>query len=273
MIDAHQHLWRIGRNDCAWPGPDLPAIHRDFHIGELIEVAAPLGVTGTVLVQSQPSDLDTDWLCALAEAEPFIKGVVGWADLKAPSAPARIAELARRPMLKGLRPMLQALPQDDWIADPALAPAIEAMVEAGLAFDALVYARHLPHVLTLARRHPQLTIIIDHAAKPPIAAGELEPWRTAMSAFAGLPQVCCKLSGLLTEAAPGHGVRELGPFVEAVIETFGPERLIWGSDWPVLLLAGDYAGWLEQSLAMTARLGSEAQAAIFGRNAEGAYRL
>lgn len=273
MIDAHQHLWRIGRNDCAWPGPELAVIHRDFEIRELIETAAPLGVTGTVLVQSQPSDADTDWLCALAEAEPFIKGVVGWAELKSPSAPARIAELAARPKLKGLRPMLQALPDDDWIADPALAPAIAAMIEAGLAFDALVHTRHLPHLLALARRHPELTVIIDHAAKPPIASGALEPWRTALRAFAPLPNVCCKLSGLLTEAAAGQGRAELEPVVEEALAIFGPERLIWGSDWPVLLLAGGYAGWLEASLALTARLGPDAQRAIFGLSAARAYRL
>jgi L-fuconolactonase len=209
----------------------------------------------------------------LAQTDPFILGVVGWADLKAPGAPARIAALAARPKLKGLRPMLQALEDDAWIDDVALDPAIDAMVTAGLSLDALVFTRHLPHLEAMARRHPDLTVIIDHAAKPPIAGGGLEPWRAQMRRLADLPQVWCKLSGLLTEAAPGAGPEALSPYVEHLVQVFGPERMIWGSDWPVLLLAGDYAGWLDMAQQLTAPLGDEARLAIFEDNARRAYCL
>ncbi|HEX7759859.1 MAG TPA: amidohydrolase family protein [Caulobacteraceae bacterium] len=272
MIDAHQHFWRIGRNDCAWPPPELERIHRDFEPVDLKTIAEPLGVGGSVLVQSQPSDRDTDYLLGLAEVEPFVQGVVGWADLKAAEAPARIEALARRPKLKGLRPMLQALPRDDWISDPALDPAFDAMARSCLVLDALVSTRHLPHLLALARRRPDLTIVIDHAAKPPIAEGALDPWREEISRLARSPQVYCKLSGLLTEAGPGLGRAALSPYVTHLIEAFGPERLIWGSDWPVVLLAGGYADWLDMAWAMTASLG-DARGAIFGENARRAYRL
>ena len=273
MIDAHQHLWRIGRNDCVWPPPELAAIHRDFEPADLKAVAEPLGVKGSILVQSQPSDRDTDYLLGLAAADPFILGVVGWAELKAPGAPARIAALAARPKLKGLRPMLQALEDDAWIADVALDPAIDAMVTAGLGLDALVFTRHLPHLEAMARRRPDLTVIIDHAAKPPIAAGDLDPWREQMRRLADLPQVWCKLSGLLTEAAPGAGAEALSPYVEHLLQVFGPDRLIWGSDWPVMLLAGDYAGWLDMARQLTVRLGEAARRGIFETNARRAYRL
>ena len=273
MIDAHHHLWRIGQNDCTWPSAGLVEIHRDFETHDLVRLAAPLGVTGSVLVQSQPSDRDTDFLLDLAAEEPFILGVVGWADLAADDAPARIAQLAARPKLRGLRPMLQSLPQDDWIADPALAPAIGAMIGARLALDALVFTRHLEPLLALVRRHPRLTVIIDHAAKPPIAQGGLEPWRARMSELAGAPQVFCKLSGLLTEAGPGQGADALDPYVDHLIASFGAERLIWGSDWPVINLAGDYATWLDHARALTAPLGEAAQQAIFDANARRAYRL
>lgn len=272
MIDGHQHFWRLGQHDCRWPTPDLAAIHRDFEPDELKALASPLGVRGSVLVQSQPSDRDTSYLLDLAAADPFILGVVGWTELKVKDAPARIRALAA-PKLVGLRPMLQSLPKDDWIADPALDPAIDAMIEHDLVLDALVFTRHLPHLRTLVRRRPELKVVIDHAAKPPIAAGELDPWRERMAALAEAPQVSCKLSGLLTEAAPGQGEAELAPYVEHVAGCFGPERMIWGSDWPVLNLAQDYAGWLAMAQRLTEPLGSAAQAWIFGRTAAQTYGL
>jgi L-fuconolactonase len=262
MIDAHLHLWRLGRNGFVWPGPDLPAIHRDFTIEDARKVTKPAGVESVVLVQSQPSDADTDFLLELAEGEKFIRAVVGWADLLSPEAPARIAALARSRKLRGLRPMLQDLP-DGWITNPALDPAIEAMIEHGLAFDALVYTRHLPGLRRFAERHPSLRMVIDHAAKPPIASGEKDAWRCAIAALADLPQVHCKLSGLLTEAGARRDEAALAPYVEHLLVRFGASRLIWGSDWPVLTLAGEYQSWLAQARHLTGGTPGD----IFGGNA------
>lgn len=257
MLDAHQHFWRIGENDCAWPTPDLAAIHRNFGPADLAAATQGLGVTGSVLVQSQPSDADTDWLLELAARNDMIKAVVGWADLAAPSAPQRIAALAARPKLRGLRPMLQNLPEDDWILRPELAPAIAAMIAHQLSFDALVFTRHLPHLYAFAMRHPQLRIVIDHGAKPPIASGALEPWRSEMARLAQLPNVHCKLSGLFTEAAPGQNRDAIAPYIAHLVACFGPARLMWGSDWPVLLLAGRYGEWLELARAQSGLEGAD----------------
>jgi L-fuconolactonase len=273
LIDAHHHFWRIGRNDCAWPTPDLAAIHRDFLPEDLAAVGAPLGLAGGVLVQSQPSDRDTDWLLDLAQDEPRVLGVVGWADLAAPDAPARIAALAARPKLRGLRPMLQSLADDAWIADPALDPAIDAMVACRLSLDALVFTRHLPHLRRLAERRPDLAIVIDHGAKPPIAAGELQPWTGEIAALAELPQVHCKLSGLLTEAAPGADPQVLAPYVAHLVAAFDPRRLMWGSDWPVLNLAGDYGGWLDLARRLSGLTAASDLADLFGETARRFYRL
>ncbi len=273
MIDAHHHLWRVGRNGFEWPPAALAPIHQDFEIEAFKAVAEPTSVRGAVLVQSQPADADTDYLLALAKDEPMILGVVGWADLAAPEACARIQALAAAPKLKGLRPMLQALAPDDWILSVARAEAVRTMARHRLAFDALVTSRHLGSLAVFARRHPDLTIIIDHGAKPDIAGGGLDPWRAAVSTLAGLPNVWCKLSGLVTEAGEDRSDRALAPYVDHLIAAFGAGRLIWGSDWPVLNLAGDYAGWLAQARALTARLGPEAQAAIFEGNARLAYDL
>jgi L-fuconolactonase len=245
LIDAHQHFWRIGRNGHEWPTPDLARIYQDYCPKDWLIEARRFGVTSSVAVQSQPDEADTLWLLELAQTTPSIRAVVGWTDLKAKDAAEAIFRLGQNPKLKGLRPMLQNLAQDDWILDPALDPAIETMVALGLRFDALVFTRHLPHLRAFAERWPELPIVIDHCAKPPVADGAIDLWRREMAHLAALPNVMCKLSGLLTEMAPGQQREALAPYGRAVCELFGPERLMWGSDWPVLLLAGTYAQWLE----------------------------
>ena len=274
LIDAHQHFWRVGENGFSWPPPDLAAIHRDFGPADLAAVGAPVGLAGSVLVQSQPDDRDTDWLLALAADEPRVLGVVGWADLASPAAPDRIAALGRNPKLRGLRPMLQSLDDDAWIAAPGLDPALDAMVAHGLSLDALVLTRHLPHLLALARRRPELAIVIDHGAKPPIVAGDCDGvWAQGIEALAAFPQVFCKLSGLLTEAGPGQGGEALSPYVAHLVSAFGPERLMWGSDWPVLNLAGDYAGWLALARDLSGLTDPAQLAALFGGTCRRFYRI
>jgi L-fuconolactonase len=173
--------------------------------------------------------------------------------------------------------MLQDLADDDWIADPATAAAARAMARHGLVFDALVLPRHLPALLTFAARHPQLPVVVDHAAKPPIAQGQTQPWRDDLARLGALPHVHCKISGLLTEAGERTRLEDLLPYVQALWSEFGPSRLLWGSDWPVLRLAGDYAGWLALTTALLAAVmppaSAEQAAAILGDNAVALYRL
>jgi len=279
LIDSHQHFWRIGDRTGHWPPPDLAAIHRDFLPADLEPILADNAVHGTVVVQSLPTLADTRFLLALAERHPFILGVVGWVDLKAADAVDRIAELATNPWLKGLRPMLQDLPEDDWIDDPAVEPAVEAMVAHGLAFDALVLPRHLPALTRFAARHPELSIVVDHAAKPMIARRSIEPWLSHLDSLAALRHVRCKLSGLLTEAGPGASGAALEPYVEAVFTLFGARRLMWGSDWPVVNLASSYGDWLGLARRVCGSEGAPSGrtpaelAAVFGDNARAFYRL
>ena len=276
-VDAHQHFWRLADRAGAWPPPELAAIHRDFGPDDLAPLLRESAIDATVLVQSLPSLDDTRRLLALASVTPWVHGVVGWVDMKSPDALDAIATLARDPLLKGLRPMLQDLDDDAWIADPATAPAAEAMVRHRLVFDALVLPRQLPALQTFATRHPALAIVIDHAAKPAIARAELEPWRRDMAQLAALPNVHCKLSGLLTEAGERAQREALQPYVQALWESFGPARLVWGSDWPVLRLAAGYADWLATSEALlgavTPPATPAARAAVFGGNAVALYRL
>ena len=277
LIDAHQHLWRLRDRAGYWPPAELSAIYRDFSPADLAPLLRQNGVCGTVLVQTLPSIADTEYMLGLAGANDFILGVVGWVDLASRTAPADMARLAKDGKLKGLRPMLQDLPDCRWIENPALAPAIEAMVDNGLCFDALVLPQHLASLLKLAERHPQLPIVIDHAAKPPIAAGRREPWLADMRRLAALPQVHCKLSGLLTETGlpvgSPDGARAIKPYVDAVVDLFGAQRLLWGSDWPVVRLASDYGPWLTMARSLLAHLPAAQQQAIFANNAARFYRL
>ena len=265
-IDAHQHFWQLAARAGGWPPPSLAAIYRDFAPDDLAPLLAEHGVAGTVLVQSLPSEADTDWLLALAERAGFIRAVVGWTDLLAVDALAAIARLASNSKLKGLRPMLQDLDDEQWIANPALAPGLRAMAEHGLRFDALVLPRHLPALLQCARDYPALSIVIDHAAKPPIADASFGQWREDMAQLAALPNVHCKLSGMVTEAKQDWNVDDLRPYVSHVLEVFGAQRVIWGSDWPVVDLAGGYGAWLAASETLLAHLGQQDRNDIFGLN-------
>lgn len=270
MLDAHVHCWQLGRHACTWPPPELVPIHRDFLPDAWQAEAARCGMARAILVQSQASTLDTDWLLALARDDARIAGVVGWTDLAARDAPLCIARLAAAPKLRGVRPMLQDQPDIGWILLPSVQPALAALVAHGLCFDALVRPHQLPTLLRLAERHPDLAIVIDHAAKPDLAAGRLDPWRSRMADLAALPNVHCKLSGLVTEAAPGWRVADLAPCVEHLVAAFGATRLLWGSDWPVVNLAGGYARWFAASGELL-HLDAAQRAAVLGGNAARVY--
>ncbi len=272
-IDAHQHFWRLARDDYGWLTSDLAPIHRDFMPTDLAPILARRSIERTILVQAAPTLAETRFLLAVADGAPFVAGVVGWVDFAAPDCADVIARLAEDPLLVGLRPMVQDIANDDWLIDIALAPAFRAIVAHRLVFDALLLPRHLARLARLVDRHPDLHVVIDHAAKPPIrgAASDLKAWRSDLAALAGSPTVSCKLSGLVTEASHDWTVATLRPYAEHVIGTFAPRRVIWGSDWPVVELAGGYDRWHEAAQALTAHLDAAQRADIFGGNAARTY--
>ena len=275
-IDAHFHIWQPSRGDYGWLSPDRPdlaPIYRDIAIADWQTQSAPHGVTGGVLVQAAPTEAETHYLLTQAQASDPVLGVVGWVDWLAADAPERIKALATNPKLKGLRPMLQDIADVQWILQPALTPALQAMVDCNLVFDALVKSAHLPHILTLAKAHPNLRLVIDHAAKPHMAAGEWQPWADGIARIAAETTAFCKLSGMLNEAGPSPQPGAVGRWARHVLTCFGPHRVVWGSDWPVLELAGSYAGWWNESRQILSGLDAAAQAAVMGGNAQRLYRL
>lgn len=272
-IDAHQHFWRLARDDYGWLTSDLAPIHRDFMPADLAPILARHAIKRTILVQAAPTLAETHFLLEVAEDVPFVAGVVGWVDFAAPDCADVIARLAANPLLVGLRPMVQDIANDNWLIDTTLAPAFRAIIAHKLVFDALVLPRHLSRLARVVDRHPDLHVVIDHAAKPPIrsAAADLQAWRSDLAVLADGPMVCCKLSGLVTEASRDWTVTTLRPYAEHVIGTFAPCRVIWGSDWPVVELAGGYDRWHDAAQALTADLDAAQQADIFGGNAARTY--
>ncbi len=270
-IDAHQHFWTLARGDYGWLTPALGPIHRDFSPADLEPLLARHGICHTILVQAAPTEAETAFLLDLAANTPFVAGVVGWTDFDAGDSAERIALLAGNDLLLGLRPMVHDIAEEGWLARPALAPAFHAMAEHGLVFDALLKPRHIAPMLQVLARHPGLAVVIDHGAKPDLVRGELSAWRAGMTALAAHPKVFCKLSGLVTEARTDWTLATLRPVVEHLLAAFGPGRLIWGSDWPVVTLRASYAQWFGAADALLAGLPGPQREAILGGNARRLY--
>lgn len=272
-IDAHQHFWDPARGDYGWLTPAMGSIYRPFAPADLAPVLTRHRIDGTILVQAAPTVAETEYLLGLAATAPFVKGVVGWVDFENKADLGVMERLAANPKLKGFRPMIQDIADDGWMLRPALRWAFDALSERDLAFDALIKPRHLKNLLHLAQRHPRLRIVIDHGAKPSIKDRDFDGWSRDMAAVAASTDVMCKLSGLVTEAGPDWSASDLKPYVEHLLDVFGPRRLMFGSDWPVSLLAASYDRWLETAEALTASLDASARAEIFGGSAARFYRL
>jgi L-fuconolactonase len=270
-LDAHHHLWTLARGDYGWLTPDLMPIYRDFRLSDLAPYLSAAGIEGTILVQAAPTEAETMFLLDIAENAELVRGVVGWTDFDAADGVARIDALAARKLLVGLRPMVQDIADDNWLLGPALAPLLAAMARGGLVFDALVLPRHLPRLLRVIGSHPDLEFVLDHCGKPQLAAGEITIWQRDIALLAEHPNIVCKLSGLVTEAAPDWQIADLRQAVDHVRACFGPQRMLWGSDWPVVNLAGGYAKWFAAAETLLADLSPDEKANIFGGNAARIY--
>jgi len=272
IVDAHQHFWDPARGDYGWLKPDNP-IHRVFSPDELRPLLAETGVDATILVQAAPTAEETDYMLGIARDTPWVLGVVGWIDLEAADAADQLHRRARNPLFLGVRPMLQDLDDADWILQSSLAPALDAVAAEGLVFDALILSHQIAAITELASRHPQLSIVLDHAAKPRLGeADAMAKWASDIQRLARLPNVTCKISGLLTELPPGGDKDDIARAIGVLFDLFGPARLLWGSDWPVLTLAGDYREWLGLAHKAVADKDAEAVRAVMGENALRVYR-
>jgi L-fuconolactonase len=276
-IDAHHHVWELARRPQAWlDGAAMTAIRRDFTLADLAPLTAAAGIDRTILVQVLPSVAETAEFLRLAGQPGLVAGVVGWADLASGGIRPALDALRSGPggdRLLGVRHLVQAEPDPRWLARPDVRRGLRAVAEAGLVYDLLILPHQLPAAIDTVRALPGLTFVLDHLAKPPIAAGGLSPWAALVSELAALPNVFCKLSGMITEAGPRWTVAGLRPYAEVVLDAFGPARVMFGSDWPVCLLAGSYADVVSAARQLTSALTHEEQDLVFGGTAAHAYGL
>ncbi len=273
-IDAHHHLWRYSPEEYPWIGPDATALRRDFLVPELRQVTSDAGIDYVITVQARQSVIESKWLLELASGQDIIAGVVGWVPLTSPDLGAIVSELATNPKLRGIRHVLQDEPDERFMLRSEFNRGIRALAPYDLTYDLLIYERQLAPTIAFVDRHPHQRFVLDHAAKPLVRDGVRSPWAENLRELARRPNVWCKLSGLVTEADHQHWTDDqLTPYLEAVFEAFGPERVMFGSDWPVCLLAAPYARWVEVVTDFVVRLSAEEQERFWWRNAFAAYGL
>jgi L-fuconolactonase len=273
-IDAHHHLWRYRKEDYGWIGPGMEALARDFLPNDLETGMRGCGIDGSVAVQASQSVEETDWLLELATEAKFIRGVVGWAPIASAEFPRMLERWRGNSLLKGLRHIIQDEVDDDFINRADFNAGIATLAGSNLIYDILIYERHLPAAIQFVDRHPKQIFVLDHIAKPRIKDRLIEPWRKNLFELAQRQNVYCKLSGMVTEADwTSWSKADLQPYVDAVLEAFGPCRLMAGSDWPVCLLACSYRKWFEVLGDCLEELSSAEQDLVLGGVATKIYSL
>jgi L-fuconolactonase len=272
MIDAHQHFWAPARGDYFWmEGPAAAPIRRDVFPWHLEPHLRTHGIDKTVLVQAAATIEETEYMLGIADATDFVAKVVGWIDFENSSHAKQLERLAKHKKFAGVRPMIQDIADVNWMQRLDVKWAYQAVIDLDLTFDALGYPIHLDNFLKLFERYPEMRTVVDHCMKPVIREGAFEPWAAKIEKIARQTPAFCKLSGLATEAKPGWTAETLRPYAEHVISAFGPERVMWGSDWPVLELNGSYGSW--RQAAETIVGAGQGRDQIFGGAAARFYRI
>jgi L-fuconolactonase len=273
-IDAHQHFWRYDPAEYGWIDGSMAALRRDFLPSDLQPELARAGIHACIAVQARQSLEETRWLLELAGSNPFIAGVVGWVDLQAEDVRDQLAGFARHPKLVGVRHIVQAEADDRFLLKPSFCRGVSMLEDVALAYDILIYPRHLGAAADFVSRFKQQRFVVDHMAKPDIRHGEIDQWERGIRALAGFPHVFCKVSGLITEADWGRWTEEdLRPYLDVVFDAFGAGRLMAGSDWPVCTVAGDYSRTMGILTHYLSQRPEPDRAAVMGGNAMHFYRM
>lgn len=273
-IDAHQHFWKYDPEQFGWIDDTMRQIRRDFLPQDSQQTVAGAGVAGVVSVQSRQSIGESEWLLGLAEQHSFILGVVGWVPLTDPKVEQHLESLCQSPKFKGVRHILQTEPDTRFMLREDFNRGVSRLRRFGLTYDILVFEHHLPQAVEFIHRHPDQVFVLDHLGKPRVKDGFISPWREQIGELAGRENVYCKLSGLVTEADYKNWTAEqLWPYMEVVLESFGPERLMFGSDWPVCLVATSYERWKETVSVFVSNLSSHEQERIWRGTAAEVYKL
>jgi L-fuconolactonase len=264
-IDAHHHLWRYSPEEYGWIDDEMAALRKNFLPQDLTRELAAAEIDGTIAVQARQTMDETRWLLQMADECEAIRGVVGWAPIAGENFPGVMEEFEHRPKLKGLRHVIQSEKDENYILREDFNSGIRTMLGSGLVYEILIYERHLPQTIDFVDEHPDQSFVLDHLAKPLIREETLEPWATRMRELGRRENVCCKLSGMVTEADWSAWTPEsLRPYLDVAVEAFGAERLMAGSDWPVCLVASGYGRWFEVLRQYFAEFSVDERAAVFG---------
>lgn len=273
-IDSHQHFWKPDRGDYDWMPPDLPILNRNYLPEDLLPHLQKHRVDRTILVQAASTVAETDFILSLATQHPFIAGVVGWLEMDRDDFPDLFERYRTKDWFVGVRPVIHDIPDEAWMVRPRVLDHLKLLAEHDFPFDFLTRPQHLPYVLKVLERVPGLRAVIDHISKPLIKEGKMQPWMKHITEVAAYPNVFCKVSGMITEADHQRWtIDHLKPYVDHVKAVFGADRLMYGSDWPVCLLAGSYDRVIGAAEALTSDLGTAAMEKIFGLNAARFYKV
>lgn len=273
-IDAHQHFWVYNPREYEWIDDSMASLRRDFLPAELKPELQGAGFQGCVAVQARQTIEETRWLLELAASSPFILGVVGWVDLQSPPVRSQLQAFAGNPKLVGIRHVVQGEPDDRFLLRPEFLRGISVLEQFDLAYDILIYSKHLPVAAEFVRQFPRQRFVLDHLAKPPIQSGSLDPWAGGIQELAAFPNVFCKLSGMVTEADWHHWKpQDMAPYLDVAFESFGPQRLMIGSDWPVCTVAASYDNAMGLVKDYLGRHSVQVQEAVLGGNAQRFWRL
>lgn len=273
-VDAHHHFWHPKRGDYGWMPPDDPILTRQYNPADLAGALDKTGVAQTILVQAAPTVEETEYLLGVADCTPHVGKVVGWVNFEQRSHLYELRRLAKHPKFAGVRPMIQDIADDDWMLRDDVQWAFEALSDLRLSFDCLGFPRHLDNFHTILTRYPDMRAVIDHGMKPDIENGDgFDKWAQGMQRLADDTQAFCKISGLVTEAGMAWTVDDLRPYTDHILDAFGPNRVMWGSDWPVCRLRCEYEAWYDAATGLTAHLNEEDKARVFGGTAAAFYEL
>lgn len=274
IIDTHHHFWKYSVKEYGWINDNMKAIRRDFLPPDLFKEIKAAGVDGAVSVQARQTVEESDWLLDMAEKNDFLKGVVGWVDLRNKAVDKDLERLAKHKKFKGVRHVIQDEPDDNFILGAAFNEGIKKLLKYDLRYDILIFEKHLKASIAFVDKHPKQIFILDHIAKPRIKDRVLSPWRENMLEIAKRPNVYCKISGMVTEADwKKWSAADLAPYFDTTLQSFGPKRLMLGTDWPVMLVAGNYKQWVDIVKQVVSRYSAAEQERILYKNAVEAYKL
>jgi L-fuconolactonase len=273
-VDSHQHFWQLSRGHYNWLKPELTVLYKDFLPKQLERELYENEVSQTILVQAEESEDEIHFMLAIAEVNKFVAGVVGWVDMEAPNVLEKLTHFGESKYFKGIRPMLQNIDDVNWILKDEFTPIFEFMIKKQLTFDALIKDIHISNINIFAQRHPDLSIVINHCAKPDLSKAPTDFWKNSLNNVAACKNVYIKLSGLLTEAPQGQvNVDVIQPYFDHVMAVFDSDRIMWGSDWPVIKLNGDYDTWVSLTQSLLKNHSFQDKHKIWTGNAQKFYRL